>query len=361
MKTKEVSEKLGITPKALRTYEAYEIVVPKRAANGYRTYDEEDLLRLREVMLLKEMGFTLREIKLLTDKNIYANNRFARSLYLQCKAIESKLDELEKIKRTLKESIDRMLESDKELDYEHFLENIADTLKQNMAGRRQWMDKWGFDNRAMKFDRMVKDRTDDELGLFEQYEEILAEIRGLIADRHATSVLDIGCGTGNLCGSLASQIKVVGMDQSLEMLLQAKKKYGSMELKLGNFLDKPYWTNRFDVVVTTFAFHALHEEEKKIALNHMLQYLREGGKVIIADFMFLTEREKEKCKEKLLAQGKEALWEVIDSRYYTIIDRFAAHVQGLGLRIKYRHLVNFSWLMEIEPSQSQGMYEAVCD
>lgn len=348
MNTKEVCKALSITEKALRIYEAHGIITPGRESNNYRNYDEEDLLKLREIMLLKEIGFSLKEIKLLTDRNIYANNQFTRSLYLQYKALGCKLVELENIRNTLKESIDIMLESEKELGQERFLDNISETLEENKAGRRQWIDKWGFDNKAMKYDRMISNRSDDELGLFEKYDEIMEEIRDMIIEHRAEGVLDIGCGTGNLCGSLSSNINVVGMDQSLEMLLQAKKKYENMKLKLGNFLDKPYCTNHFDIVVSTFAFHTLSYEEKKIALSHMLEFLKENGKIIIGDFMFVNESERAKCKEKLLSKQKYALWEVIESRHYTDIERFAEYVRSLGLRIEYKHCVNFSWIVVIE-------------
>jgi putative AdoMet-dependent methyltransferase len=141
---------------------------------------------------------------------------------------------------------------------------------------------------------------------------------------------------------------VVGMDQSLEMLLQAKKKYENMKLKLGNFLDKPYCINHFDIVVSTFAFHTLNDEEKKIALYHMLEFLNERGKIIIGDFMFINNYEREMCRDKLYTQQKYDLWEVIESRHYTNVDSFAEYVKSLGLSIKYRHVVNFSWLVVIE-------------
>ncbi len=348
MNTKEVCKKLCMTEKALRVYEACSIITPEREANGYRNYSEEDLLKLREILLLKEIGFSLKEIKLLTDRNIYANNRFTRSLYLQYKAIDCKIAELDNIRSTLKESVDRMLESDKELNQTRFLDNISETLKANKAVRRQWIDKWGFDNKAMKYDKMVNDRANDELGLFEKYDEILEEIRCMIIEHKAQEVLDIGCGTGNLCGSLGSKIKVVGMDQSLEMLLQAKRKYENMKLKLGNFLDKPFDTNRFDVVVSTFAFHTLNNEEKKIALYHMLEFINEKGKIIIGDFMFTNDSERESCREKLCAQHQFDLWEVIEKRHYTNLENFSEYVKSLGLRVTCRHIVNFTWLMVIE-------------
>ncbi len=348
MNTKEVCKKLNTTPKALRIYEEYDIVVPKRDNNNYRVYSTDDLLRLREVLLLKELGFSLKEIKSLTDKNVYADNHFARSLYLQLRAIEGKINELDNIKNTLKYSIDTMLESNEQLNYDHFLNNISVILDENKVNRRHWIDRWGFNNKAIKFDNLVRDITNDELGLFTNYDEILEEIRARIAKHEAKTILDIGCGTGNLCGALSNRFDVIGIDQSLEMLIQAKKKYNNMRLKLGNFLDPPFCRDSFDTVVTTYAFHALDDNEKLIALDNMMEYLRANGKIIIVDFMFSNDIERNQWRNRLLDQGKENLWNVINNRYYSNVEKLKKYVISQGYKIHCEHIVNFTWIVEIE-------------
>lgn len=204
------------------------------------------------------------------------------------------------------------------------------------------------DNKAMRYDRMVKERKDDELGLFEKYDEIMEEIRGLIKAAGDSNVLDIGCGTGNLCGCLGSGINVVGMDKNPDMLLQARRKYANMKLRLGSFLDEPYCRGYFDTVVTTFAFHILRDEEKKLALDNMLEFLKDNGRIIIGDYMFRNAMEREGCREQLLERQKYDLWKVIESRYYINVESFAEHVESLGLKITCKHVVNFTWLAVIE-------------
>jgi DNA-binding transcriptional MerR regulator len=52
----------GATAKAIRFYEAEGIVpAPKRAANGHRIYDDDDLCRLRLVVALRSIGIQLAE------------------------------------------------------------------------------------------------------------------------------------------------------------------------------------------------------------------------------------------------------------------------------------------------------------
>ncbi|WMJ82217.1 methyltransferase domain-containing protein [Clostridium sp. MB40-C1] len=312
MNTNEVCKMLNITSKALIVYENQGIIVPKREKNNYRNYNEDDLFKLRTVILLKQLGFSLKDIKNLMDKNNYGDSQFTRSLYLQLKAVERNIFELDNIKNTLMTSINRMLESNVELNYGDFLSNIDMSLKENKTNREHWVDMWGFDNKAIKFDKMVRDKSNDELGLFEKYDEILSKVRKKIIDHNAASVIDIGCGTGNLCGELCCEMDVVGVDQSLEMILQAKKKYNNMKFKLGNFLDKPFRRKDVDIVVTTYAFHSLNDNEKKKAIKYMLEYLKDDGKIIIADFMFLNDIERENCKNNLYRKDRPDLWDVID-------------------------------------------------
>lgn len=198
-----------------------------------------------------------------------------------------------------------------------------------------------------RFDIMVRDRTNDHLGLFEKYDEILCEVRDRIKKYNAKTVLDIGCGTGNLCGELSDTIDVLGLDKSLEMIQYAKEKYSNMSFKLGNFLDKPFTLHTFDIVVTTYAFHGLNNDDKKKAIHNMLDYLNTDGKIIIADFMFLNNSEREKCKIKFCSEGKQNLWDVVENKYYTNLEWLNEYVASLGYNLFCEHIVNFSWIIEI--------------
>lgn len=202
-------------------------------------------------------------------------------------------------------------------------------------------------NKGIKFDKMVKDKDNDELGLFEKYDEILSEIRSRIIKHKAERVIDIGCGTGNLCGELSEKIEVMGVDSNLEMLEHAKSKYKNMNFKLGSFLDKPFRKNYIDIVVTTYAFHGLKDNEKEEAINNMLEYLKDDGKIIIADFMFANNMEREKCINNLQTNGREDLLDVITYKYYTNVESLEKYIKSLNCKISSEHIVNYTWLVEI--------------
>jgi DNA-binding transcriptional MerR regulator len=63
MRIGELAGQAGTTTRALRYYEAHGLVRPRRAANGYRDYDEAELRVVREIRALLATGFALEEIR----------------------------------------------------------------------------------------------------------------------------------------------------------------------------------------------------------------------------------------------------------------------------------------------------------
>lgn len=202
-------------------------------------------------------------------------------------------------------------------------------------------------NRAIKYNKMVKERKDDELGLFEKYEEILHDVRKYILESNPYTIIDIGCGTGNLCGPISDKINVIGIDKNEEMLEYVKNKYKKMNVRLGSFLDEPIDKNYADIVVTTFAFHGLNDNEKKIAIKNMMDYLKSKGKIIIVDFMFKDEGEREKYKNKFKSENRLELWEAINRKYYSNVEKLESYLNNLNVKVKSNHIINFTWIMEI--------------
>lgn len=350
MNTKTVIKQLNISSKALRIYENMGIVVPERKENNYRNYNEDDVLKLRQLILLKEMGIPLKKIKELLDREIDKDNKIVRGLALQLKAVENKISEFDNIKYALKQSINEALATQVESNYNQYFDKITQCLMENQSNRTKWIDKWGFDAWANNYDASVKDNSGDELKLFEKYDYVLEHVAKIINGSKAEKIVDIGCGTANIYEKLAEGIEYTGIDQSLEMLLKAKNKFPNINLRLGNFLDEPFIENEFDAVVSTYAFHHLNESEKVRTISLLLKYLKSGGKVIIADLMFLNEAERIKQRDCFYKQGRMDLWEIIEDEYYSNIEKIKEYVQFLGCNIKYEHMINFTWIIEIEKS-----------
>lgn len=348
MNTKEVCKSLNISPKALRIYEDYGIIVPERTENNYRNYADNDIIKLRQVILLKEIGIPLKNISTLLSRGYNEENKVVRGLDLQLKAVDNKIFELENIKIALNKSINEVLENPDNDNYDNYFNEISNCLKENRESRTKWIDKWGFDSWAKNYDESVMENSKDGLNLFEKYDYVLETVVKRIYENNALKILDIGCGTGNLINKLNNHIQYTGMDQSIEMLLKAKKKFCNINFRLGNFLDEPFVNSEFDMIISTFAFHHLNTFEKEKAINLLLKYLKPNGKIVIADLMFLNKDERERQKKYFIKQHREDLWNIIEDEYYTDIERIKKYSELLGCNVKYEHLVNFTWVIEIE-------------
>lgn len=345
MNTKTICNTLNISSKALRLYEEIGIVVPKRDENNYRNYSEDDMLKLRQVLLLKEMGVPLKNIKELLNRDFHGSNRMIESLDFQLKAVENRISELVNIREALKESINEIINT-KEINCKNYFTKIDTCLRENKEKRKNWLDKWGFDLWAETYDSSVY-KNDDDLRLLEKYDYVIETVAGKIIENKAVNVIDIGCGTCNIYGKLNSGINYTGVDQSIEMLLKAREKFKNINLSLGNFLDEPFKKQNFDIVISTYAFHHLQWEEKQRAINLLLKFLKPKGKIIIADLMFLNNKERLNKKEELLKAGRYDLWNIIEDEYYTNIEELESYIEKLGYKMKYSKLVNFSWMLEI--------------
>ena len=63
MMTHEVEDMLNVTKKTLIYYENEGLVKPLRDNNNYRNYSQEDISRIKFILLLREMDVNIEEIK----------------------------------------------------------------------------------------------------------------------------------------------------------------------------------------------------------------------------------------------------------------------------------------------------------
>ena len=99
---KEVSRITGVSVRALHHYDAIGLLKPAKLTNaGYRLYDDAALSRLQQILLFRELRFSLREIKAILDSPDYDP---AAALTQQIALLEmqrQRLDEIISLARTL--------------------------------------------------------------------------------------------------------------------------------------------------------------------------------------------------------------------------------------------------------------------
>ncbi|MCP4721140.1 MAG: metalloregulator ArsR/SmtB family transcription factor [Desulfobacteraceae bacterium] len=100
-------------------------------------------------------------------------------------------------------------------------------------------------------------------------------------------VADLGCGTGEMLGSLFQVDKkiLIGVDSSPEMLEQARIKLPSpnaIDLRLGELENLPMKDQEVDTVIMSMVLYHIFEPEK--SLNEVFRVLKPGGTFLLADF-----------------------------------------------------------------------------
>ena len=96
------------TADTLRFYERERLLVPSKAANGYRQYGEDAIQRVRFIKHAQQCGFTLAEIRELLDM------RARRSVCcsdIRSRTVEKKLQLEHRIRalRTMSRALDRLI------------------------------------------------------------------------------------------------------------------------------------------------------------------------------------------------------------------------------------------------------------
>lgn len=90
MTIKELEEKLGIPRATIRYYEKEKLIAPKRNDNSYRDYTEEDIKRLKEIIIFRKIGFSVSEVADILSGRITLQEALSTNI----RQLEKSVDEL---------------------------------------------------------------------------------------------------------------------------------------------------------------------------------------------------------------------------------------------------------------------------
>lgn len=116
------------------------------------------------------------------------------------------------------------------------------------------------------------------------YSRILNTVRKSFDVSSYKTILDVGCGTGALCGALLEEgLQVVGVDQAEKMVALARRRLPQGTFLAANVLDRlPFEDKAFDLSIASYVAHGLKEEERKKMYQEMNRITKDW--VIIYDY-----------------------------------------------------------------------------
>jgi Cu(I)-responsive transcriptional regulator len=107
----EAAKASGVPAKTIRYYESVSLIPPaQRTDSGYRTYDGDDIARLRFIQRSRSLGFSVRDVGMLLD---LWHDRSRASAEVKALAtahmaeIDRKIAELQSMRETLRDLSER--------------------------------------------------------------------------------------------------------------------------------------------------------------------------------------------------------------------------------------------------------------
>jgi DNA-binding transcriptional MerR regulator len=115
---KNLSEISGVTVRTLHFYEEVGLLKPAYyGSNGYRYYEEKELLHLQQILFFKKLGFTLKQIQKIVGKNDFDQ---LAALHSHKKALSKEWEKIGLLLKTIDKTINHLKGKKKMKDKEIF-------------------------------------------------------------------------------------------------------------------------------------------------------------------------------------------------------------------------------------------------
>ena len=115
---KKLSELSGVTVRTLHFYEEIGLLKPAyHGSNGYRYYEEKELLQLQQILFFKELGFSLKQIQKVLGRGDFDQ---LSALYSHRKSLNQEWEKIGQLLKTIDKTIKHLKGKKKMKDKEIF-------------------------------------------------------------------------------------------------------------------------------------------------------------------------------------------------------------------------------------------------
>jgi ubiquinone/menaquinone biosynthesis C-methylase UbiE len=154
------------------------------------------------------------------------------------------------------------------------------------------------------------------------FEKVLDRLMDMSDPRPADACVDLGAGTGFVTTALAPLVgSVLAVDISPAMAASlderaAQAGLGNVRTQVADLKDLRLPPASADLIVTNYALHHLRDPDKRALAAEAAQWLRPGGRIVIADMMFGrggSQRDRQILRQKvavLAAKGPAGWWRI---------------------------------------------------
>ena len=168
-----------------------------------------------------------------------------------------------------------------------------------------------------------------------KYGENLLEI---LKPQQEESILDLGCGTGQLTAKIAEAgAEVIGIDSSQKMIEQAQKNYPQIKFQVAD-ARKFELPNPVDAVFSNATLHWIPETDANKVINCINKILKTGGR-------FVAEFGGKGNVESIVQAVSIALEKIgfenpseLNPWYFPSISEYATKLENIGFEVVYSNL-----------------------
>ncbi len=170
----------GVSARTLRYYDSIGLLKPKRvAASGYRIYGRDQVDQLQQILIYRELGFALQDIKQLTQAPGFDRARALRRHLAELLARRERLDAMIRNVTTSIEAMKGETTMNDAEKFEGFKQNLIDENERKYGAEARL--KYG-DDEVNASNAQVKGMTKDQ---YDHSERLLAEFEAALGKAFA--------------------------------------------------------------------------------------------------------------------------------------------------------------------------------
>lgn len=275
----EFAKMAQVTLRTIRYYDTKNILKPSYVNEyGVRFYTEEDLAKLQQILLLKYLGFSLKEIQELTWNN-FDRHLLLNSLDIQLKLVKNRIEQMQLVEQAIR-------------DTSHSLRVNGNV---NWSQMRELIHLTGME-KSMKSQYENASNINARIQLHERFSNNpqgwFPWIYKQCPIQEANDILEIGCGDGTLWVSnelsLPSNVHITLTDVSDGMLRDARRNITSsstpslFSFAVADAHHLPFDDNSFDIVIANHVLFYCEDLEK--VCQEIQRVLRPGGHLIASTY-----------------------------------------------------------------------------
>lgn len=274
--TGEFAKRANVSIRTIRYYDNVGILKPTVInESGYRLYSDSDYAKLQKILSLKFLGYSLEDITEIT-KNDKDSDYIKKSLQLQLKLIQSKMEHMKLIEQSIIDT-SKLLEKEGSFEWNKMINLIQVTnIERDLYS--QYKDS---KNTSVRI-KLHEDYKVNPLGWYEW-------IYSLLNIKSSDNVLEIGCGNGELWRvnrvKLPENVSIILSDISPGMIHDAKENiedFSKFSYQIFDCNHIPYKDESFDMLI---ANHMLFYLKDRASIFHEIKrVLKPGGTFICSTY-----------------------------------------------------------------------------